>query len=174
MRNLEEVKRKVESLTTSSLENLLGRIRNLASHLIAEFSRFEAMELLEAIKNAAHDNKNEKANYYRLTCETLRSKLHSCSDAQFHKYLLPLLGDKDQEKILDVMAKVEKSNRNRQGRGFSRHRSEADQPPTDIFAAIIVRGLVIPGRLVIKGREIWVSCPRAGQMVQLVKGENSS
>ena len=63
MRNLEEVKRKVESLTTSSLENLLGRIRNLASRPIAEFSRFEAMELLEAIKNAAHDSKNEEANY---------------------------------------------------------------------------------------------------------------
>ena len=122
MRNLEEVKRKVESLTTSSLENLLGRIRNLASRPIAEFSRFEAMELLEAIKNAAHDSKNEEANYYRLTCETLRSKLHSCSDAQFREYLLPLLGDKDQEKILDITAKVEKSNRNRQGRGFSRPR----------------------------------------------------
>ena len=129
MRNLEEVKRKVESLTTSSLENLLGRIRNLASRPIAEFSRFEAMELLEAIKNAAHDSKNEKANYYRLTCETLRSKPHSCSDAQFREYLLPLLGDKDQEKILDIMAKVEKSNRNRQERGFSRPRSEADPAP---------------------------------------------
>ena len=153
---MREVKRKVESLTTSSLENLLGRIRNLPSRPIAEFSRFEAMELLEAIKNATHDSKNEKANYYRLTYETLRSKLHSCSDAQFR----PLLGYKDQEKILDIMAKVENSNRNCQGRGFSRPRSEADPAPIDLFVAIIARGLVIPGRLVIKGSEIWVSCPR--------------
>ena len=65
----------------------------------------------------------------RLTCETLRSKLHSCSDAQFRQLLLPLLGDKNQEKILDIMAKVEKSNRNRQGRGFSRPRTEASPSP---------------------------------------------
>ena len=119
----------MESLTTSSVNNLLEIIRNLASRPIAEFSRFEAIELLEAIKNSAHDSKNRKANYYRLTCETLRFKLHSCSDAQFRDHLLPLLGDKDQEKILNIIAKVEKSNRNRQGRVFSRPRSEADPDP---------------------------------------------
>ena len=61
----------MEALTTSSLNSPLGRIRNLAPDPIAEFSSFKAMELLEAIKNAAHDSKNEKANCYKLTCERL-------------------------------------------------------------------------------------------------------
>ena len=101
----------------------------MTSHPIAEFSRFEAMDLLEAIKDAAHDGKSEKANYYRLTCEALRSKLHACSDVQFHEYLLPLLGDKDQGKILDIMMKVDKHNRKRQDRGSSGpRRDEAPAP----------------------------------------------
>ena len=101
----------------------------MTSRPIAEFSRFEAMDLLEAIEDAAHDGKSEKANYYRLTCETLRSKLHACSNVQFRKYLLPLLGDKDQEKILDIMTKVDKHNRKRQDRGSSRpRRDEAPAP----------------------------------------------
>jgi hypothetical protein len=41
MRNSDELKKKVESL-----ENLMGNIRILPSRPIAEFSRFEAMELL--------------------------------------------------------------------------------------------------------------------------------
>ena len=80
MRNSDELKKKVESL-----ENLMGNIRILSSRPIAEFSRFEAMELLEAIKDATHDSKNEKANYCKLTRETLRSKLPGCSDAQFRE-----------------------------------------------------------------------------------------
>ena len=101
----------------------------MTSRPIAEFSRFEAMDLLKAIKDAAHDGKSEKANYYRLTCETLFSKLHACSDVQFHEYLLPLLGDKDQEKILDIMMKVDKHNRKCQDRGSSRPQQDEAPAP---------------------------------------------
>jgi hypothetical protein len=82
------------------------------------------MELIEAIKNSAHDNNHEKANYYKIACDTLRARLHDSTDEQFKAYLLPILGDKDQEKILDIMAKVEKNKRrnvpNYQGRHEAR------------------------------------------------------
>jgi hypothetical protein len=86
------------------------KIRNLASRSIAEFSRFEATDLLEAIKNTAHDNKHEQANYYKLTYETLRAKVNSSTDEQFRAFLLPLFGDKDLAKILDIISKVEKNH----------------------------------------------------------------
>jgi hypothetical protein len=89
------------------------KIRNLASRSIAEFSRFEAMDLLEAIKNTAQDNKHEKQNYYKLTYETLRAKVNSSTDDQFRAFLLPLFGDKEQEKILDIVTKVEKNHARR-------------------------------------------------------------
>ena len=42
--------------------------------------------------------------------ETLRGKVDDPSD-QFRNFLLPLLGDKDEEKVLEVVMKVEKNNR---------------------------------------------------------------
>ena len=59
--------------------------------------------------HAAYDAKHDKEHYYRLVYETLRSKLDR-SDQQFRDLLLPLLGDKDYEKVLDVVTKVEKRN----------------------------------------------------------------
>lgn len=103
-RKFTELQKRVESLTTLSLESLLGKVRILSACPIAEFSRFEAMKLIEAIEDAAQDSKHDRANYQRLACETLCSKLHSSSDGQFHDYLLPLLGDKDQEKVLEIEA----------------------------------------------------------------------
>ena len=100
----------MDSLTKSSVDNLLEKIRHLASRPVLEFSRFEALVLLEALKNAAQDTKHERAGYYRLTFETLRGKTDEPND-QFRNFLLPLLGDKDQEKVLEVVAKVEKNNR---------------------------------------------------------------
>jgi len=67
------------------------------------------LELVDALKNAAHDSKHEKEAYYRLVFETLRGKLDQTND-QFRNFIFPLLGDKDHEKVLDVVVKVEKNN----------------------------------------------------------------
>ena len=100
----------MDALTKSSVDNLLEKIRHLASWPVPEFNRFEALDLLKALKNAAQDAKHEKAGYYCLTFEILRGKVYEPND-QFRNFLLPLLGDKDQEKVLEVVTKVEKNNR---------------------------------------------------------------
>ena len=69
--------------------------------------KYEVLDLVEALMHASHDTKHDKANYFRLVYETLRGKLDQ-PDAQFRALLLPLLGDKDYEKVLDVVAKTEK------------------------------------------------------------------
>ena len=87
------------------------------------------MDILEAIKNTAQDTKHEQANYYRLTHETLQPKLSTSTDAQFRAYLVSLLGDKDQEKIFDRMAKVDKNEKRRQvAKPISLQSQTANQP----------------------------------------------
>ena len=49
----------------------------------------------------------KKEGYFRLVYETLRGKLDQ-PNQMFRSFLLPLLGDKDHEKILGIVAKVEK------------------------------------------------------------------
>ena len=104
-----ELKEAMDTLTKSSVDNLLKRLMSLASRPLVEFNKYEALELVDALKNAAHDSKHEKEAYYRLVFETLQGKLDQLSD-QFRNFIFPLLGDKDHEKVLDVVAKVEKSN----------------------------------------------------------------
>ena len=104
-----ELKEAMDTLTKSSVDNLLKRLMSLASRPLVEFNKYEALELVDALKNAAHDPKHEKEAYYRLVFETLRGKLDQPSD-QFRNFIFPQLGDKDHERVLDVVAKVEKSN----------------------------------------------------------------
>ena len=110
------------------------------------------MELLEALKNAAQDVKHEKTGYFWLTFETLRTKMNQ-SNEQFRNFLLPLLGDKDHEKILEIVAKVEKTNRRTHGK----QEGQRLLPHTRFFVAIIVAVLVIPGPIVLNVKEIWES-----------------
>lgn len=123
-RNYKERKDKLETLTSSSVDNLLKKVRCLASRPKSEFSRFEVLEFAQSLKNSAQDTKHEKANYYKLTYETLSAKMNS-SDEQFREFLLPLLGDKDHEKIMDIVGKVKKNNRKRYQEGNSIRRAES-------------------------------------------------
>ena len=47
---------------------------------LAPNSLFEVMELVEGLKNAAHDTHHEKEGYYNLVHETLRGKLELPND----------------------------------------------------------------------------------------------
>ena len=133
-----ELKEVMDTLTKSSVDNLLKRLMSLASRPLVEFNKYEALELVDALKNAAHDSKHEKEACYRLVFETLRGKLDQPSD-QLRNFIFPLLGDKDHEKVLDVVAKVEKSNlrqiqKSSGAGGVSKNRSYlSSRPPRRCF-----------------------------------------
>ena len=61
----------MDTLTKSSVDNLLKRLMSLTSRPLVEFNKYEALELVDALKNAAHDSKHEKEAYYRLVFEML-------------------------------------------------------------------------------------------------------
>ena len=76
----EEFKKSMDTLCKSSVNILLKKIHHLASCPVPEFNRFEALDLLEALKNAAEDTKHEKAGYFCLTFETLRGEVDEPND----------------------------------------------------------------------------------------------
>ena len=86
----------MDALTKSSVDNPLETIHHLASRPVPEFNRFEALDLLEALKNAAQETKHEKAGYFRLAFETPLGNAGEPND-QFRNFPKPLLDDKDQE-----------------------------------------------------------------------------
>ena len=146
-----ELKEAMDTLTKSSVDNLLKRLMSLASRPLVEFNKYEALELVDALKNAAHDSKHEKEAYYRLVFETLRGKLDQPSD-QFRNFIFPLLCDKDHEKVLDVVAKVEKSNLRQIQKS-----SGATCPLDRLGDVFIVTSRVISRHSAFRGREISVN-----------------
>ena len=108
------MKADVDTLSCASVDSLLTKIKSLASRPIMEFNKYEVLDLLEAMKNTAHDVRHEKEGYFRLVYETLRGKLDQ-PNQMFRSFLLPPLGDKDHENCGEsgIVAKVEKKNNNR-------------------------------------------------------------
>lgn len=91
--------------------------------------------------------------------ETLRGKINELND-QFRNFLLPLLGDKDQEKVLDVVAKFEKNNRRRQVRQYPGAERQAGHSLIVGFVASIVTALAM-SKCIVKtenryDRNIWL------------------
>ena len=118
----------MDALTKSLVYSLLKKIRHLPYRPVLEFNRFWALDLFDPLTNAAQDTKHEKAGYFRLAFETLCGKADEPNN-QFHNFLLPLLGDKDQEKVLEVVAKVEKNNHKKPVRQSSRPGRKAMPAP---------------------------------------------
>lgn len=70
-----------------------------ASRPLADFNKYEALEMLEALQHTAQDTKHERQKFYRLVYQTVRGKMDVLHD-QLKSLILRLLGDKDNEKYL--------------------------------------------------------------------------
>ena len=68
--------------------------------------------MLDILHNKAADGNHDKKEYYRLVYQIAREKVDSSKD-RFKDLVLRLLGDKDHEKVLYIVCKVEKSHRGR-------------------------------------------------------------
>ncbi len=67
-----------------------------------EFNRYKALELFQSLHKMAHDLKHEKYQYYRVAYNKVNE-----STAYFQEVLFALLGDKEQEKVMDRGSKVD-------------------------------------------------------------------
>ena len=106
-----QLKQSVEAVTNASPEKLVEQILACASRPLTEFNKYEVLEMLETLHNKAADRNHDRKNYYRLVHQSAREKVELSKD-HFKDLVMRLLGDKDHERVLDIVSKVEKkSNR---------------------------------------------------------------
>ena len=106
-----QLKQSVEAVTNASPEKLVEQILAYASRPLTEFNKYEVLEMLETLHNKAADRNHDRKNYYRLVHQSAREKVELSKD-HFKDLVMRLLGDKDHERVLDIVSKVEKkSNR---------------------------------------------------------------
>ena len=99
---------KLEQAQKASVDSSLADIRQMASSKASTFNKDHLMDLLLGLKLVARETRHPKAGYYSAVLEAMRERFQSPPD-QFKKYILVLLGDKDHEKVLDSLAKVDKA-----------------------------------------------------------------
>ena len=68
------------------------------------------MDMLVNLKLVAKESGHAKSGFFDAVLKVMRDKT-SYPGLQFKKYLEALLGDKDHEKVLDTIAKVDKASR---------------------------------------------------------------
>ncbi|CAB4009956.1 Hypothetical predicted protein [Paramuricea clavata] len=95
----------LDILTKASVESILHRLLNFMASPLTEFNKYEALEMTEELQNTAHDRNHPKERYYRVVYQTVREKIE-VPPLQFHALLLRLLGDKDQERVSEIVSKT--------------------------------------------------------------------
>ena len=92
----------------ASVESTLQDLRLLLKAPI--FSKDQAFDYLLTLRLVAKETKHAKAGFYEAVLRAMREK-SNVPDIQFKRYVEVLLGDKDQEKVLEMISKVDKSVR---------------------------------------------------------------
>lgn len=96
------------SQTIPDVKGLLHKITNYGFRRPEDFDKYEALALAEQLATASRLSADQKASTYDAIASTLREKL-SCSTKQFKAYYVALLADKEYSKVLDTVAKVDKT-----------------------------------------------------------------
>ena len=96
--------------TKSSVDSVRQGLVSYISRPLSDFNKYEAMEMFELLQNTSHDNKHQMEGFYKVAYQTARKRMDLPKD-QFQSLLLRLIGDKDHEKVLDIVSKVEKHYR---------------------------------------------------------------
>ena len=116
----------LEALQKDNVESVIKKIMLYINSHESAFSKDQALEQVLNLKIVSKVTNHEKASYCSAVLQSLKDKIHVPFD-HFKRYLLILLGEKDQENVYERMPKVEKAFDRKRARGGLRgsHRGNA-------------------------------------------------
>ena len=100
----------LEDKNKISPEPIVVKINALAFTSDTDFDKYNALSLAQSLVYCTLDTGHKKANYYAAALQEIRARLHKPS-RDFKAYFLALFADSDYSKVLESIAKVEKSLR---------------------------------------------------------------
>ena len=98
----------LEALQKDNVESVIKKIMLYISSHESAFLKDQVQEQVLNLKIVSKETNHEKASYYSAVLQSLKDEIHVPVD-QFRRYLLILLGQKDQEKVYERMSKVDKA-----------------------------------------------------------------
>ena len=112
MRRLEALENSQKASVESALEELQHFIK------MPMLNNEKALDYLINLKIVAKESNHPKSGFFNAVLQAMKDKIR-VPESQFQQYLQVLLGDKDHEKVLDSIAKVDKTIRVAAPRPFS-------------------------------------------------------
>ena len=73
-----------------------------------DFDKYAAITMVEQLKNVAQQVKDKKADFYATVFSSLQERIDRPLE-HFRSYVLSLLGDREYEKVVDSIAKVDRA-----------------------------------------------------------------
>lgn len=104
MHRLETLENSQKATVVSALEDLQHFIKT------PMFNKEKALDYLINLKIVAKELNHPRSGFFNAVLQAMQDNIR-VSDSQFQQYLQALLGDKDNEKVLDSIAKVDKAMR---------------------------------------------------------------
>ena len=96
----------LENSQKASVESALEELQHFIK--MPMFNEEKALDYLINLKIVAKESNHPKSGFFNAELQAMKDKIR---DSQFQQYLQVLLGDKDHEKVLDSIAKVDKAMR---------------------------------------------------------------
>ena len=98
----------IEEKQRPTVESVKKAIIQYALRQKVDFDKYMALHMAEQLKTVATQVNDKKADFYSSVHFTLTEKITKPPE-QFKSYILSLLGDRDYEKIIEAINKVDKS-----------------------------------------------------------------
>ena len=100
----------LETQSKPTVASIKTGITQYALRQLVDFDKYHALEKVDSLKTISRELKDEKADYYATVYAILAERIEKPKE-QFKQYMLSLLGDKDYDKILNSLSKVDKTYR---------------------------------------------------------------
>ena len=102
MLSIKERLENIEKERQDTVESVLSKISVMVNAKDGSYTKDVILDLVLTLKMVATETKHPKAGYFSAVFQSLRGKL-DVPDYTFCDYVKCLLGDKDQEKVMDIL-----------------------------------------------------------------------
>eukprot|EP00794_Sanderia_malayensis_P014933 gene14933-16473_t len=131
--DVETLLRRLEALERGKevgVDQLKKDIVQYALRQPSDFDKYVALDMVERLKIVAQEKRDAKTAFYSTVYASLWQRI-GCPAEQFRSYMLALLGDRDYERVVEAIGKVDKvfgAGDNQRGKSWPNHSRQ--QPPS--------------------------------------------
>ena len=137
----------LETQSKPTVASIKTGITQYALRQLVDFDKYQALEKVDSLKTISRELKDEKADYYATVYAILAERIEKPKE-QFKQYMLSLLGDKDYDKILNSLSKVDKTYRDDKKAPVSTATNSVVPPSAPLFSSEIKLRVSTPFPLV--------------------------